>query len=227
MVLRKVPPGQLVSSRWEVAAWGGSWGWGGRACLPVEAAAGTPVGFGQLLQLLEGFVPRLCSSLLGREGGFGPAKLASSNDVAYCAGSQYHWGFPSTSVSWRLIPILKFIKKRAALWRAAYWLKLLLLLGSWEKRGRESWVPGWPSLSLALWVWRSPISSLGLVSVTLTWCDSIFPSYLLTLHSQDVFSWFSSIPGVSGTVGGGRSFRAVCQKSGLVSEIYTLLNWFP
>ena len=124
-------------------------------------------------------------------------------------------------------PSWNLSRRRAALWRASCWLKLSLLLGSWEKRGRESWVPGWPSLSLALWVWRSHISSLGLVSVTLTWYDSIFPSYLLTLHSQDAFSWFSSIPGGSGTVGRERSFRAMCQKSGLVSEIHTLLNRFP
>lgn len=58
-----------------------------RACLLIEAAAVTHLGFGQLLQPLKGFVAwkklfMIPTLLLGRKGGFGPAKLASANSVA-------------------------------------------------------------------------------------------------------------------------------------------------
>ena len=48
----------------------------------------------------------ILTSLLGREGGFGTAKL--EQECGLPSGSQ-HQGCPPASVSWHLVPILRFI----------------------------------------------------------------------------------------------------------------------
>lgn len=138
MALRQVPLGLLVSGRWEVAACKGSWGRGGRACVLVEAialacpsvvwpaatATGRPCSMGKWFRTPPPFLD------------FGPAKLTSSSHGA-CHGGQgmvsQRGGFPPTSVSLRLIPILRFIKEKNSSIKSLLWLKLL----GTERNGAE------------------------------------------------------------------------------------------
>lgn len=156
MALRKVPPGLLVSSSWEVTAWGGCWAVVGRACLVVEATAMAHLWFGQLLQLLKGFLAWksyfiISRSLFGRER-FQSCKAGLFQQSVLSWG--FHlWGLPPIPVSQHLIPITGMVKE-SKLCEDPLSVELLWL-GTWEKReGRGL------RAVLALWAWRSHISSL-------------------------------------------------------------------